>query len=134
MVLINQQYDRAARMIREHFEATGRKPRSRGHYPMLMEREIIVIYGMLHGWSDTATARVAYCGKAAVQRRRRELTKYPELLFRCQILCRKMRGQKLYWCCELCGEMMTCSEREAREHVALHLVSEVPIALNGVGV
>ena len=134
MVSINQQFNRAVRMIREHYEGTGRKPKSRGHYPMLMERDIIIIHGMLHGWSDTAMAQVAYCSRLTILRRRHQLTKNPELLFNCQILSRGMRGRKPFWHCELCGEMMTGSEKKARMHVALHVVSEAAVALNGVGI
>ena len=76
------------------------------------------------------TRQMARIGKRDLHR---QLTENPALQSNCQILYCGIRGFKPFRRFELCGEMMTGSEKKAREHVAFHAVSPAVVALNGVG-
>ena len=105
--------------------AGDRNGNRRARQPQLAQRErdVAVLYGMYHGWSDALTARRFHISKNTVLRVRRGISEDPWKLFQIPILHRGLSGKATVWRCEACDASMRCTEREARTHVARHFVS-----------
>ena len=101
-------------------------------YPLQMERDIIVLWGMYRGCSMPVIADAAMVSRPSIDRVRRRFIDEPSSIFRCPVLRKILRGDRPLWTCQFCQEEMRGSERKAREHVASHLLSADIIALNGV--
>ena len=99
---------------------------------MPMERDVIILYGTWRGWTNSRVADALKCSTKTVGRRRLQLLVEPRLIFLCPVLHQALRGKKKVWCCEFCSASMLGPERNAREHVASHIVSRERIALSGV--
>ncbi len=100
---------------------------------MAMDRDLVVLWAMYRGWSDAVAARESGLSPSTFDRARRRFENEPWLLFRVPILLRDIRGGKPLWRCEVCDfRMLAVSEKRAREHVALHLISPLAIETNGV--
>ncbi len=100
---------------------------------MAMDRDLVVLWAIYRGWSDAVAARESGLSPSTFDRARRRFEREPWLLFRVPILHRDIRGGKPLWRCEVCdSRMLAVSERRAREHVALHLISQLAIETNGV--
>ena len=95
----------------------GSKPRPR---ILRMERDVAVLWGLYHGWSDERIGEYFYISRTAVIRARRELNDTPQHIFRTPILHRDMVGNKQVWRCEACSWRMVGTERKARLHVVDH--------------
>ncbi len=100
---------------------------------MAMDRDLVAPWATYCGWSDAVAARESGLSPSTFNRARRRFEREPWLLFRVPILHRGIRGGKPLWRCEVCdSRMLAVSERRAREHVALHLISQLAIETNGV--
>ena len=95
----------------------------------MMERDIIVVWGLYRGWADTFTAKTARVHPMTIRRRKAFYAANPAALFELPIL---HRGLRIYRC-EFCGSQIpTKSEKAAREHVAEHVLS--PELVKSLGV
>jgi len=101
-------------------------------YPLQMERDIVVLWGMYRGWSIPVIADATKVSRPTIERVRRRFVDNPAEVFRCPVLRKVLRGDKPLWTCHFCEEEMRGSEKKAREHVASHVLSPDIIALNGV--
>ena len=98
-----------------------------------MERDILVLWGLHHGWGPQAISRHIGCSVTTVRNVRSRFHKDPSEVFRCPVLSSILRAGKFVWECEACGlPLPGMSERKARIHVARHFLSETVIQLNGV--
>ncbi len=98
-----------------------------------MDRDILALWAMFRRSSDVAAARESGMSPSIFNRARRRFEREPWLLFRVPILHRGIRGGRPLWRCEVCdSRMLAVSERRAREHVALHLISQLAIETWGV--
>ena len=98
-----------------------------------MDRDLIVIWAMYRESSDVMAARESGLSPSTFNRAKKRFERDPWLMFRAPILHRGIQGGKTLWRCEVCdARMLAVSERRAREHVALHLISQLAIEMNGV--
>ena len=96
-----------------------------------MERDIAVLWGLYHSWSDEKIGEYFYISRTAVIRARRELN--DTHIFRTRILHRDVVGNKQVWRCEACSGRMVGTERKARLHVVDHFgISQSSIRNVGV--
>ena len=108
----------------------GSKPRPR---VLKMERDIAILWGLYHGWSDDKISDYFFVSTTAIVRARRELNDTPQHIFRTPILHRDMVGNKQVWRCEACGGRMVGTEKKARLHVVDHFgISQSSIRNVGV--
>ena len=126
---LERQAKEAMRAIADRFD---RGSRTSSTSSMMMERDLIILYGMYHGWSNRVIAETLRCHPRTVSRHSRQLILEPKLIFRCPVLHQGLRGIKKLWRCEVCSASMLGSERKAREHVASHFFSKEMIAFRGV--
>ena len=136
MPSLKEQVDEALNNLRAHRGERGIRNKYVKRTPlriMAMDRDLIVLWGMFRGWSDAVAARESGLSPSTFDRARRRFEREPWLLFRVPILHRGIRGGKPLWRCEVCdAQMLAVSERRAREHVALHLISPLAVVTNGV--
>lgn len=129
---IEQQAKSAIEAIKDYHRGRGRKVRHNNVYPLQMERDIVVLWGMYRGWSMPVMADAVMVSIPAIERVRRKFINEPYAIFRCPVLHKVLRADKPLWTCQFCGEQMREAERKAREHVASHVLSSDIIELNGV--
>ena len=104
---------------------------SKARPTQMMERDIIVVWGLYRGWTAGFTAKNARVHPATIRRRRAFYAANPAALFELPILHRGLRVYR----CEFCGSHIpTKSERAAREHVAEHVLSPEIVKSLGVTV
>jgi len=136
MPSLKSQADEALNNLRVHRGGRGIRNKYRKNTPariMAMDRDLLALWAMYRGWSDVVAARESGLSPSTFNRARRRLEREPWLLFRVPILHRGIRGAKPLWRCEVCdARMLAVSERKAREHVALHLISSLAIETGGV--
>ena len=126
------QASEAIRVIKQSVRPRGRNKRHSSLYPVRMERDIVVLWGMYRGWSNPVIADAVKSSVSTVERLRRRFAQDPSLVFNCPVLQQGIRGTKPLWRCEFCGASLLVTEKEAREHVAGHLFSKEILALQGV--
>ena len=98
-----------------------------------MERDVAVLWGLYHGWSDERIGNYFYISENAVIRARRRLNDTPQNIFLTPVLHRDIVGNKQIWRCEACGGRMLGTEKKARLHVVDHFgISQSSIRNVGV--
>ncbi len=136
MASLKSQVDEALTNLRAHRGERGMCSKYVKRTPVgisPMDRDLVVLWAMYRGSSDVVAARESGLSPSTFNRARRRLEQEPWLLFRVPILHRGIRGAKPLWRCEVCdARMLAVSERKAREHVALHLISPLAIVTSGV--
>ena len=129
MPSLEQQAQRARRTIKNGL----REHADYGAWPFPMERDIIVLWGLHHGWGPQAISRHIGCSATTVRSVRSGFHKDPSKIFLYPVMSGILRGGKVVWQCEACGlPLPGMSERKARIHVASHFVPDMVIQLNGV--
>lgn len=123
-MLLEKQVDKALKVLGERKKGAGR------HFAM--ERNLVVLWAMYRGWTTPVTAEKLGVHASTVARYRREFIFEPRRIFQCPVLHKGLKGDKPLWSCEFCGEQMRGDEKDAREHVASHVLSNDIIALHGV--
>ena len=98
---------------------------------LLIDRYIVVLWGMHRGWPDIQIASHYYIDKHTVVRTRRAFDYNPTLVFRTPILHRTVNRRQV-WRCEACGNEMSGTERQARTHVLNHFVNKEAMQRGGV--
>ena len=115
------EFERALRTIGEHGEMLPK----RGTYPLMAERDIIILWGTYRGWSRAVMARMLKQGAQAVRRRQLHLMLNPSELFNGPVMTRKTVGSKHIYVCEFCDRtLQVFDEERARQHVASHITTE----------
>ena len=136
MPSLKEQANEALNSLRAHQGERGISSKYVKRTPVpitAMDRDLIVIWAMYRGSSDVMAARESGLSPSTFNRARRRFEHEPWQLFRVPILHRGIRGGKPLLRCEVCdSRMLAVSERRAREHVALHLISQLAIETNGV--
>ncbi len=136
MPSLKSQVDEAFNNLRAHRGDRGIRSKYVKRTPlriMAMDRDLIALWAMHRGWSDAVAARESGLSPSTFNRARRRFEHEPWQLFRVPILHRGIRGGRPLWRCEVCdSRMLAVSERRAREHVALHLISQLAIETWGV--
>ena len=129
---MERQVKTAIQTIQSYDSGRGKRIRHGASYPLLMERDIVVLWGMYRGWSSPAIAETAKASVSTVKRQKLMLAGEPWPIFRCLALHQGLRGRKPVYRGEFCGAMMLVSEKKAREHVALRLSPDDMIRLHGM--
>ena len=132
MPSMEEQVRAALTTIKEYHDRRGGSERRRSSYPLGMERDIVVLWGMYRGWSNRVIADATRASGRTIRRLVRRFANRPSLIFECPILHQGLRGKRRLYRCEFCGALMVISERKAREHVASHLFPREVIAVHGV--
>lgn len=122
MPTLEKQAKEAIIAIENRLKRASRTP---SRYPMQMERDIVILWGMYRGWSNPVIADALRCSTKTVERFRHRLLRNPGLIFLCPVLHKEHKGGKPLWRCEVCSVSMSCSEPKAREHVIAHILSRV---------
>ena len=103
---------------------------------MLLDRDIVVLWGMYRVWSPVIIAHVLGLKKGRQVRLMIDrFVDEPSLIFEYPVLRRlgQAKSGKRNWMCGFCAAKLTTAEEEtAREHVALHLLPEAIVKLHGV--
>ena len=121
------EFEQARRTIEENSDLFPK----RGRYPLLAERDVVIIWGTYRGWSRGVMARILRQGVPAVRERQLYLMRNPRELFNVPVMTRKVRGSEHYYVCEFCDNHIL-DELKAREHVASHITTEEVIYTVGV--
>ena len=102
--------------------ANRAKWKKRARQPRLAqaERDIAVMFGLNHGWSDRLIGERFHLSRNTVVRTRRKFEDSPQSMFFVPILHRDVVNNRQVWRCEVCLDRMLGSERKARLHVANH--------------
>ena len=98
----------------------------------LYERNVAVLFGTAHGWSDPLIAKRFHMSRNTVLRTRRRFDENPTSVFRVPILHQDISGTRQVWRCEVCLARMGGTERKARTHVLNHYVSKDAMMRGGV--
>ena len=112
------------------------KARKNGRFPYPMERAILVLVGMNHGWTNTAIAHKAKSHPRTIENLRRRYIQEPGRIFECPVLKRGAVGvrNRVIWICAFCDlRIPAANERDARRHVCYHVLPPDVVKLNGVG-
>ena len=95
----------------------------------MMERDLVVLWGMYRGWSNTFIAKKLTSNRKSVGKRIQFFSDYPVAIFGFPV----MRESPRSYVCEFCGSQLSKrSEKAAREHVAGHVVEDNKIKVYGV--
>lgn len=122
-------------------EATDRassnkgKRRARQPQSALWERNVAVLYGMHHGWSDPLIGMRFHMSRNTVLRTRRRFGEDPQSIFKIPILHIDISGNRQIYRCEACGRRMGgkgFTERKARTHVADHFINRESMRQHGI--
>ena len=101
-------------------------------YPLLAERDIVVLWGMYRGWSDRSIADAIRTSDRTVRNIRNRYYSNPRMIFHHPVLHQIVRYRAPLWICLFCGAQLTTAEKDAREHVAMHVMSPHVFKLLGV--
>ena len=136
MPSLKSQFEEVLNNLRAHWGERGIRSKYVKRTPVgitAMDKDLVVLWAMYCGSSDVVAARESGLSPSTLYRARRRFEYEPWQLFRVPILHRGIRGGKPLWRCEVCdARMLGVSERRAREHVALHLISPLAIEMSGV--
>ena len=137
-MVMQRQVKEAIRLLQRSMDDTiksrkNRKRDSRSPPPSAYkaERGLVMVWGMYRGWSGAAIARAACAAENTVINFRSKLGLQPSKLFDYPVLHQGLRGSKPLYRCGLCGDLMTKSLKDAREHVVLHFMSPEVMKANG---
>ena len=84
---------------------------------------IIIVWGMIQGWSAETIAREIGISGPTVRKRQNEFFDSPYLLFNLPIMSIKRTGRRVLYTCGFCDIVMSGQEIRARTHVAGHILS-----------
>ena len=115
-------------------EAEAKSNGRRHKKPYLrMERDTVVLWGLLHGWSDVRIGEYFYLDRNTVLSARKALDRTPPSVFRVLLLHKYLAGKRQVFKCEVCGSRMGGTERAARTHVVAHFGIGAPsIRMRGI--
>ena len=95
----------------------------------MMERDVVVLWGMYRGWANTFSARMIHSTRGWVRKRKEFFSQDPRTIFEMPVL---HQSQRIFRC-EFCGDHLPYkAEKQARMHVASHVVSQEAVHVNGV--
>ena len=133
MPSLEKQAKQSLEAIRELASTSeGRKRLQSNAYPLFMERDLVILWGLYRGWSMRHMADILQCSLPTIYNRRRIYWQEPHLLFNLPVMHRGLRGKKPLFRCEVCDARLLVSERKARHHVAFHLIPRGHIKAYGL--
>ena len=121
MPSLHEQAMDARSLLKSARDEAKYKSKSNGHRkPYLrMERDTVVLWGLLHGWSDVCIGEYFYIDRNTVLRARKAFDKTPPSVFRVLLLQKYLIGKRQVFQCDVCGSRMGV-QREQREPMLLH--------------